>query len=220
MKRMLRNAAFAVAGIVVSTLGAAAQRETQGPRRITAAEAKHIVAYYFKAQNRLVVYDEKMLAAMIEKRQCPFVWRAGERTAQVTVLVSTQGARRQDTFLNKARFTAGVTYAADRGTLEGTEPKIGDTLAIDNAMKVDVAERIGKCVEGGSSINGSKGLKDVARGYTYLAGDGDQSGTETFTEVLRIYEYGLKDCSRGYLGAGEVGGGSKFVLSAQAWPNP
>jgi hypothetical protein len=217
---MLRNAAFAAAAIIAGTLGVAAQRETRGPRRITAAEAKHIVAYYFKAQNRLVVYDQKGLAAMIEKRQCPFVWRPGERTAQVTVLVSTQGARGQGTFLNKARFTAGVTYAADRGTLEGTEPKIGDTLAVDYSMKGDVAEHIGKCAEGGLTIKGSKGLKDVSRGYSYLTGDGDQSGTETFTEVLRLYAYGLKDCSRGYLGAGEVGGGSQFVLSAQAWPNP
>jgi hypothetical protein len=216
--RIIAALTVTVSSLAFMQISALAQKETDN--RITRAEAKHIVAYYFKAQNKLVVYNQRSLALGIERGVYHLVWKPGAEVATLTISEPRSGGGRAN--LLPTRVTAGVQYLAGSGVLEGTQPKLGDTRMVEFAKKIDIAEQIEPCTADPTKFfkgvpPNTKGTKYVLRGHTYLSKDGDESGQETFTITSRYYNYGLKDCSRGRLADLDVFGA--FVLSVQAWPN-
>lgn len=197
------------------------QVERKLSARITAAQAKHIVAYYFKEQDKLIVYNQKALATGMKQGVYHLTWKPGATRAMLSMPVSNLAANgRYITAIKQV--PVGVAYMASSRVLEGTEPKVGDTMTVNYAKKYDHAGYEQDCDAplhfSPRAPKNSKAIKRVHMGYTYLDDDGDQSGQETYTAVDRVNFYGLKDCSAGYLGFQY--NGYAWVLSSQAWPNP
>mgnify|MGYP001324599738 CR=1 FL=1 len=179
------------------------------PVRITVAEAKHIVAYYQKAESTLHIFNPKSLARGIAKGAYRLKWKPGASKATLTLAEIRTGAKGRER-TTPTRVVADVVYAESPGGLVGIDAKLGDTRLVENTKKHDVAEEIMSC----SPV----GRRGVRRSYTYLGGNGDQSGAETVIVDWRIYNYDVTDCSRGYSGYDDQG--STWALSWQAWPNP
>lgn len=192
------------------------QREQQRPTKITEAQAKHIVAYYFKAQNKLVVYNQKSLAAGIKKGLYRLTWKPGASRATLSVPVSRLAASGKHIIV-PVRYTAAVEYGESPGRLVGWTTNVGETKLVENQELKNVTGKKGPCNPGEGKKN-SKAWRFVTRTYTYLDGDGDQSGQETYMEYGEYYLYAVKDCSKGYLGSEDPS--STWMLSWQPWPLP
>jgi len=191
--------------------------EPPKPATITAADVKHMGAYYQADQHRLLVFDQKSLANGIEKGVYELVWKPGALQAILSIPEIRVDATSGKETIVSVWVPARVVYGVPPGGIVGTEPKPGDTQFVEYMKKIERPEVIGDCFSSGGPKD-SKAHRGVLRQYTKLEGDGDQSGTQTYTAVTRWYYYAITDCSRGYLGSEDIV--YDFVLSTRAWPNP
>jgi hypothetical protein len=168
---------------------------------ITPEERGHVDAYFASSLGRLFILNPVRFSQGIKSGKFSVQWEPGSRSA----LILGEGTRPRP-----AQVIAGASdFPAD------TEPKVGDVKFVSLAEKKSAAEDIGSCWEGEAT---AKGMRVNFRSYTYLTGDGRDSGTETFLVVSRTYLYGLKDCSAEFQGYQD--NRKTFMLTAGAWPIP
>jgi len=207
--------------------GSVTQREQGRPARITAAEAKHIVAYYFKAQNKLVVYNQKSLAAGIQKGVYQLAWRPGAKQAALSVQVTQRAASGKEMTVS-VRVTTNVVYNETPGGPVNPEPqglvnaliKLGDTKLVEYQKLHTNSEIIGQCANPPQpeAPKNSRVGRYVQPEFTYLEGNGEVSGTQTYMVIGRYYWYAIAACTKGYLGSTDWA--RNWVLSIGPWPNP
>ena len=191
--------------------------EPQGENKpMTAADARHVVAYYFREENKLHVYNRQALANGLKRGKYKLRWSPGARQATLTIpQIQSEANGRGE--MRMVHVTVDVVYG-DSPVGEDVQPKVGDVAFVENRKLYTRNESKGDCEAWETPKEGAKANRQVGRSYTYLMDDGDQSGEESWQEINRSYRYAVKDCSRGYVGY--ISNGWWWVLSFQAWPNP
>ena len=174
------------------------------PSFATPVELPHLIAYFVQSTDTLHIRNQAHLLQGIAGGKFAIQWKSGEASAQL------QAA-------GKHAITAQVALD-DADVPPVGEPHIGDVKFVEREDIMSHNEHVFDCRPGTNAEGEKVGLRSNVRQYTYLAGDGKESGTEIFNNVMCDNVYRIKDCSAGYYDA--VDFFALWTLTVGPWPNP
>jgi hypothetical protein len=169
----------------------------------TAEELSHIVAYYVASTHTLHIRNSEHLVQGIGGGKFLASWTKGASTATI------RGADGR---------SIRADVVADSPNDVPPSPKVGDTRYVEYENIDKASEEVLACEATKDAAGKRIGSKEVYRQYSFLIGDGKESGTETYSTVSQNYYYHLKDCSSGYYDRSNRS--SDWALTVSAWPNP